>query len=501
MLKSGQFLGQKLSQQQKLSPQQIQFINLLQLPTVAMELRIKEEIEQNPLLEDISDSAEEFDSLSDEDSDTTPSDDDRTASDTDPVDSNSEIDWDSILHNTDFEGKTYAQRGDNTEWMDLPKPYHRTILENLEQQVALLNLSEPESLIAEEIIGSLDEDGYLQRELQAIVDSIVFNTGVMVYRADAERVLQKIQKLDPPGIAARDLRECLRVQLEMKSAKEPGRSDALRILATEWDAFSKKHFDKIMKRLDLSAEELKIAYDCIQHLDPKPGKSEDTSSGSGYIIPDFEVIYVPDAGETTEFPFKITLNHRNLPAVRISPSYKRMWDDLQHKEATSKDDKETQAFIKSKMESAKAFIEVISQRSNTLLSVMRTIVELQQKFFRTGATLRPMILKDVADRINMDISTVSRVVNGKYVQTKFGVYELKYFFNEGIETEDGESASNRDVKNLIESLIENEPPDKPLTDDKLVELIKEKGYIVARRTVSKYREQLGIPVARLRKSL
>lgn len=499
MLLSGQYLGQKQTMQQRLSPQQIQYIKLLQLHTTAIETRIKEEIEQNPILEDLSEPDNSYpedpnsaDSALSSGGDT---------AETNPVDANTQIDWDSILHNPDFEGKQYGQKTSDTDWRDLPKPYINTGLENLEEQVSLINLSDDERLIAEEIIGSLDNDGYLNRDIQAIVDSIVFSTGRMIFPEDAEKVLHLIQRLDPPGIASRNLRECLITQLEMKPSGLAGRNDALRILQHEWDSFSMKHFDKIAKRLNLSDENLKKAYECILALDPKPGKSDSGHHSSDYIIPDFEVIYSPEAEAKNKEAFQIILNRRNSPPLRISPSYKHMWDQLQKKSGNDGETRKTKDFIKERMESAKAFMDIIQQRSNTLINIMKTIVDIQHVFFRTGSTIKPMIRKDVADIVKMDISTISRVVNGKYVQTRFGVYELRYFFTEGIETQDGETASNRDVKNYIQVLVQNEPAHKPLTDDNLVALLKEKGYVVARRTVSKYREQLGIPVARLRKSI
>lgn len=494
MMYPGQYLGQRQSLQQKLSPQQIQYIKLLQLPTISMEMRVKEELEQNPLLEDLTETLE-----TNRESDTDRSTDDRD--ETESTDSLTEIDWDTFLHNSDYEGKNYNQ-GSNEDWTDLPKPYYQDLIENLENQASLLNLNEKEELIAEQIIGSIEEDGYMRRDLNAIVDSIIFNSGQSVQLFEVEEVLKKIQRLDPPGIAARSLQECLRIQLEQLPAEEPGRSDALRIVTQEWSAFEMKHFDKVQKRLHLSEDDLREAYACIQNLDPKPGASSGEGDAShSYIIPDFSVYYKVKDEETGEGDFHITLNRKNIPALRISPSYKRLWEELQQKAAVNEGDKETRTFIKTKMEAARAFMEAIQQRSNTLMNVMRTIVSLQETFFRQGTTLRPMILKDVAERIGMDISTVSRVVNGKYVQTSFGVFELKYFFNEGIQTTDGEDVSNRDVKNRIEELIKNESSDKPLSDDAIAAELKKDGYQVARRTVSKYREQLGIPVARLRKSI
>jgi RNA polymerase sigma-54 factor len=499
MMQNRQYLGQRQAMQQRLSPQQIQYIKLLQLPTLAVEMRIKDELEQNPLLEDSGDSFDEVNRLESGDS---MSDQTESSSDAEKSDESSEIDWDSVLHNTDYEGRTYHQGSD--DWVDIPKPYYENLLENLERQVSLLDLTEKEAAIAEQIVGSIEEDGYLRRDLRAIVDSVIFSTGHSVQEFEADVVLKKIQRLDPPGIAARTLHECLLIQLEQLPSTEPGRESALMILRLEWDAFEKKHFDKIQRKLGISSDEMREAYDCIQNLDPKPGGSSDDDTPHHYVIPDFTVLYQPEETEAEHEKngdFIISLHRKNMPKLRISRAYKHMWDELNRKHSSSDNDRETKDFIKSKMEAAKTFMDAIQQRSNTLLNVMRTIVALQETFFRHGTTLRPMILKDVADRIGMDISTISRVVNGKYVQTEFGVFELKYFFNEGIETEDGETASNRDVKNIIAELVQKEPSDRPLSDDAIAAELQKTGFRVARRTVSKYREQLGIPVARLRKSL
>jgi RNA polymerase sigma-54 factor len=492
MMHTGQYLGQRQTLQQRLSPQQIQYIKLLQLPTVSIEMRIKEELEQNPLLEEYGDDHPERD-------DERVTEDDRQEN-TESTDELSEIDWDSILANNDYEGKTYSS-ANGEDWVEIPKPYYENLLEDLERQVSLLNMSEKELLLAEQIIGSIDEDGYLRRDLNAIVDSIIFNSGEYVQMFEAEEVLKKIQRLDPPGIAARDLQECLQLQLEQLPSHEPGRNIALKIVRDEWELFEKKHFDKVQKKLNLTDEQLREAYECVQGLDPKPGGNTIGEEVLSYVVPDFTVYYQPMEDDDERGDFIIELHRKNLPALRISRAYKSMWDELQRKAARNETDNETRTFIKSKMDAARSFMEAIQQRSNTLMNVMRTIVSLQETFFRFGTTLRPMILKDIADRIGMDISTISRVVNGKYVQTEFGVYELKYFFNEGIDTEDGESASNRDVKNHIADLINKESKAKPLSDDAIADELKKMGYIVARRTVSKYREQMGLPVARLRKTL
>ena len=500
MLRPGLQINQKQTLQQKLSPQQIQYIKLLQLPTTAIEMRVKEELELNPTLEEYSPG--EFDNEFDEDVTQHPDLDIESSPDTsitDPVDDNTHIDWDSILHNREYEGASYHSEPDN--WRESNDPYFESFVERLEQQVSMLNLNEKQQLIAEEIVGSLDDDGYLRRDLTAIADRVAFEGGFMVKPDEVREILQKVQKFDPPGIGARDLRECLLLQLERKSHKLVGRDVAIRIIRDEWELFEKKHFDKVTKRLGINEEELKQAYECILMLDPKPGLDVESDTGSDYIVPDFEVYFKPSDENDEIGDFVIHLNRKNVPTLRVSPSYKKMWDELTQKKVTSDAIKDTKTFIRSKIESAKAFMDALEQRKNTLMLVMKTIVALQESFFRNGTSLRPMILKDIADRIEMDISTVSRIVNGKYVQTPFGVFELKYFFNERVETQDGSAVANRDVKNIVDDLIRNEDKSKPLSDDAITSELQNQGFLVARRTVTKYREQLNHPVARLRKEV
>lgn len=517
MITPGHKLTQRQSLQQRLSPQQIQYIKLLQLPTIALEQRIKEEMEENPLLEEVEtdelqEDAEQLDETEPVESpESEQAESEEEESEVDPVDNNEEIDWESFMANDEPEGTplTSNYNPDEEEWRNLPKPYNETLLEGLESQIGLLNFNEREELIADEIIGSLDSDGYFRRDLNAVIDSIAFNEGILITEEEAESVLKQIQKLDPPGIAARDLRECLLNQLEMLQEDTPGRDLAITTLRDHWELFEKKHYDKLSRRLDVSEEKLKEAFDCLRYLDPKPGSVDTVQESHNYIIPDFIVYYQPAVDdEGNEDPeqdgeFIITMNNRNAPKLQISPRYKEMWDELSKHNGRKTDSETTQTknFIKNKIEAARWFIESIQQRQHTLMHVMQTIVALQEDFFKHGDGLRPMILKDVADRINMDISTVSRVVNGKYVQTPFGVFELKYFFNEGLETESGEEVSNREVKNHLQELIDNEEKKRPLSDQALAKKMQEKGYMIARRTVSKYREQLNIPVARLRKEI
>ncbi|MFO7846363.1 MAG: RNA polymerase factor sigma-54 [Balneolaceae bacterium] len=499
MIKTGQNLKQSQNLQQKLSPQQIQFIKLLQLPTAAMEQRIKEEIEMNPVLEE--DDAERLEETVQENENEW--EEKKETDEVEPVDQHDEVDWDSFLHNTEYEGNNYSgSGGGNEDWKDLPDPYHESLLEELEKQVSLLDLSEDEELIADQILGSLDEDGYFRRETEAVVDNIAFNQGVLVNADDIEKVRKQIQQLDPIGIASRDLRDCLSCQIKNLKTSSEAKEHAVQIVDDHWEAFEKKHFSKLKKYLDIGDDELSEAFELIRSLDPKPGAvANPDEDNQQYIEPDFEVYYEPSETDDKDGEFVITLNRRNVPPLRISPEYKQMWDNIKKKPDQESSDKQAKRFIKDKVESAQWFIDSIIQRQNTLMNTMKTIVSLQEEFFKYGEGLKPMILKDIAERISMDISTISRVVNGKYVQTNFGVFELKYFFSEGLQTEDGEDVSNREVKNYLQEIIENENKKKPLSDQALTNLLKEKGYKVARRTVSKYREQLQIPVARLRKQI
>ncbi|MFN1835974.1 RNA polymerase factor sigma-54 [Balneola sp. MJW-20] len=500
MISNRQKLGQRqsLGQQQKLSPQQLQYIKLLQLPTIALEQRIKEELEMNPVLEEGESPEQITESLSSEEEDSKESEEALESLE------EHEVDWDEFESNTEYDGEQYSTtyNPDMDEWRDLPNPYQTSLLEELEEQVALLDLTEEEELIADQILGSLDEDGYFRREAEAVVDNIAFNHGILIKEKDVERVRRQIQQLDPIGIASSDLQECLIIQLEESPKSLKGKDLAIRILKDAWAAFEKKHFKKLLSKFNVEEADLKEAFEAIRHMDPRPGAvSKGLEETQNYIEPDFEVYWRGhNDGETDRGEFVIQLNQRNAPSLRISPDYKQMWNEIKAKKKKDRD-QNAHTFIKGKIDSAQWFIESIKQRQNTLMNTMKTIVVLQEDFFKFGDGLKPMILKDVAERIGMDISTVSRVVNGKYVQTNFGVYELKYFFNEGLETESGEEVSNREVKNLLGTMIDKEDKRKPLSDQELANRLQEKGYKVARRTVSKYREQLNLPVARLRKQI
>jgi len=486
-------LQQKQELKQKLSPQQIQYIKLLQLNTLDLEQRIQEELEENPLLEEGLDEEEqreedELDATADEMENELETDED-----------DEEFDVEDLLNNTDdlygYNRPDYSGEDDDR---DQPMPAEQTLAEQLQEQISFLNLDETDRLIAEQIIGSIDTDGYLKRDLESIIDDILFNRGVEVGEDDIERVLKQVQSLDPAGIAARDLRECLLLQLYRMNEDVKGRETAIDMLEDEYEAFTKKHFDKLQKRLDVSERELKTAFDLIrQRLDPKPGEG-DFSEQTNYITPDFTVRYVD--GE-----FVITLNGRNAPDLHISRHYRRMLQKMKAQEASNggeEVDEETRKFLKNKVDSARWFIDSINQRRHTMTLVMDAIVQLQEDFFRYGeGHLKPIIFEDVAESIDLDFSTGSRVVNGKYVQTEWGVYELKYFFSEGLETTDGEEVSNKEVKAELQRIVDNEDKTDPMSDQDLADALEEKGFKIARRTVSKYRKQLGIPVARLRKEI
>ena len=488
-------LQQKQELQQKLSPQQIQYIKLLQLNTLDLEQRIKEELEENPLIEEGLDEEEqreeeELDATAEEMENELETEDEE------------EFDVEDLLNSSDdlYGYKANPNYSGDDEDRDRPMPSDRTLAERLKDQISFLNLSETDEIIAEQIIGSIDEDGYLRREVDSIIDDILFNHGVEIDEEDVERVLKQVQSLDPAGIAARDLQECLLIQLYRMNDDVDGRNTAIEMLEDHYKSFTMKHFGKLKKRLGVDDRELKSAFDLIQQrLDPKPGEGE-FSEQTNYITPDFTVRWVD--GE-----FVITLNGRNAHNLHISRHYRRMLEKLRSQKKSDDEDEgdidqETRKFLKNKFDSARWFINSINQRRHTMSLVMDAIVQLQEDFFRYGkGNLKPMILQDVAEIIDMDISTVSRVVNGKYVQTEWGVFELKYFFSEGLETVDGGEVSNKEVKAELQRIVDNEDKTDPLSDQKLADRLEEKGFKIARRTVSKYRKHLGIPVARLRKEI
>ena len=474
-------LSQSLSQ--KLSPQQIQFIKLLQVPTAELDTRIEEELEVNPALEEGKEEKEE-EYTTDEEYE------EYESADADNIEE--------YLHD-DYSG--YKMQGDgrspDEEDKDIPISVGSTLHERLIAQLGYLKLDEREDLIGRQLIGSIDADGYIRRELEAIVNDMAFSIGLETDEEELENTLYKIQEFDPPGIGARNLQECLGLQLERKDESTAYRDIALKIIYKCFNEFSKKHYDKISKKLSISDEELKGAISLITKLNPKPGgTSNEATARTQYLIPDFIL-------NNNNGKLELTLNSRNAPQLRVSRSYSDMLHAYDKSDKKDKKLKETVSFIKQKLDSAKWFIDAIKQRQNTLLNTMQAIIDYQYDYFLEGdeSKLRPMILKDIAEKINMDISTVSRVANSKSIQTEFGIFPLKYFFSEGIATDSGEDVSSREVKNKLRDIIEGEDKAKPLSDDKLEKLLRAEGYNIARRTVAKYREQLNIPVARLRKQL
>jgi RNA polymerase sigma-54 factor len=485
-------LRQNLSQKQiqKLSPQQIQLMKLLQIPTAILEQRIKEELEANPALEE--GDSENFESDNDSDSNDERDNDAEESSSEDVVDISDYLSDDDYGYTSQSDG--YNQ---NEENKTIPIAVSGTFHDYLNDQLGLLNLDETEVKIAEQLVGSIDDDGYIRRELDAIIDDLAFTQNVMTTEAELEAMLKVIQKFEPAGVGARTLQECLLLQIVRREGDPKSITIAKNILEHHFEAFTKKHYEKLMRALDIDEAQLKSAIDEILKLNPKPGGSlQQTRSENQYIIPDFTI-------KNNNNELEIYLNSRNAPELRVSDSFKEMMRAYNRSEKKDKKQKDAIVFIKQKIDSAKWFIDAIIQRQHTLLSTMQAIVDYQEEFFLTGdeTKLRPMILKDIAEITHLDISTVSRVANSKYVQTEFGTFLLKYFFSESITTESGEEVSTREVKKILDDLIGNEHKSRPLSDQKLTELLKEKGYNIARRTVAKYREQLNIPVARLRKEL
>ncbi len=487
MLKQG--LHQKL--QQKLSPQQIQLMKLLQVPTIALEQRIKQEIEENMALVEGGDEEAPQDESSIDDQ--IGEQDEADNSTEDEFDLNDYIDPDDA---PDYKYEANNRSKDDEE-KNIPFVSGVSFHDLLRTQLSFRNLSDKQKSIAEFIIGNIDDSGYLRRESIAIVDDLAFTQNISTNKEEVEAIIKIIQNFDPPGIAARDLRECLLLQLERKEKTEDVLL-AVVILKRFFDAFTKKHYSKIIQRLNISEEQLKNAIDEIIKLNPKPGNTlSESAKVNQHIVPDFIILH--EDGKLI-----LQLNGRNAPELHISRTYKNMLQAYSdQKGKNNKQMKDAMTFVKQKIDSAKWFIDAIKQRQNTLLSTMKTIMEYQYEYFQTGdeTKLRPMILKDIAEKVHLDISTISRVVNSKYVQTPFGTFKLKSFFSEGMITQSGEEVSTREIKKILLNIIEKENKRKPYTDEKLAVFLKDNGYNIARRTIAKYREQLNIPVARLRKEL
>jgi RNA polymerase sigma-54 factor len=483
-----QRLQQKLLQ--RLSPQQIQLMKLLQVPTASLETRIKEELEENPALELEPERFEEKENTSEE---FEPAEE----STTDSYEEDSVSDY---IQDDDDEAD-YKLRDTNypefSEEKEHPIQSGTSFYDLLTDQLHLLNLNETQQIIAEQVVGSIDEDGYLRRDTSAMVDDLAFRQNLIVTEADVEAIIEMIQQFDPPGVAARNLQECLLLQLKRKEHADSLATLAIIILTNYFDEFSRKHYDKIQKAISITEDEMRAVIQLVTKLNPKPGgEAPDEAQELKYVIPDF---FIYNNGGKLE----LTLNSRNAPELRISEGYRDMLRDYEKGAKNDKRQKEAVLFIKQKIDAAKWFIDAIQQRQQTLLLTMQAILEHQQDFLMSGdeSDLRPMILKDVAAATGLDISTVSRVANSKYVQTEFGTFRLKYFFNEALVTDTGEEISTREVKRILSDLVATEDKRNPVSDERLTELLQEKGYEIARRTVAKYREQLMIPVARLRREL
>ncbi len=512
-------LKQRISQKllQKLSPQQIQLMKLLQIPTATLEQRIKEELEANPAL----DEGEEVD-----ESEIAKNEEDSFASGSSSDDGNEkDAENDEIYKEEEFELDDYITEyieddpssyklkvnniSPDDEDKTIPVVVENTFHEYLEEQVGMLDFKdEREENIAHQIVGSIDDDGYLRREPIAIIDDLMFSHNIATTEEEVNAILKRIQCFDPPGVGAADLKECLLIQLNLK--KEQHKEDlhddhsinvAIRLIANYFNEFSKKHYQKMQRYLGISEQQLKEAIDEILKLNPKPASGYKTNSTRGihYIVPDFII-------QNREGELDLSLNSRNAPDLRINDQYKDMlksYKDNKREKRSNKQEKEAIMFIKQKIDSAKWFIDAIRQRQQTMYKTMYSIMQYQYDFFLTGdqKKLRPMILKDIADITGLDISTVSRVANSKFVQTEFGTKRLKDFFSESLQTNSGEEVSTLEVKKILTDIIEEESKRKPLSDEKLKNILRDKGYNIARRTVAKYREQLNIPVARLRKQL
>ncbi|MDT0648558.1 RNA polymerase factor sigma-54 [Autumnicola edwardsiae] len=483
-----QQLNFKLSQ--KLSPQQIQLMKLIQLPTQAFEQRLKQEIEENPALEDGREEAkDEFE--------------DNFSNENDSEDDN----YDEALEDfnvddylSDDEIPSYRLNANNYSADDEDKqvPYASgtSFTQHLKSQLNTFRFNETEQEIAEFLVGSVDESGYIRRSIQDIVDDLAFTQNVYTDEETVEKVLLRVQKLDPAGVGARSLQECLLIQLKRKESTEAV-SLAYDLLEQSFDHFSKKHYSKLLSRHDISEDQLRDAIEVIEHLNPKPGGAFSGNTRMvEHVIPDFTIKIV-------DGDLELSLNGRNAPEMHVSRDYSNMLKGYKESKKKTKEQKDAVMFIKQKLDAAKWFIEAIKQRQQTLMVTMSSIMNYQKEYFLTGdeRNLRPMILKDIADEIEMDVSTVSRVANSKYVDTPYGTKLIKEFFSESMKNDQGEDVSTREIKKILEMSIEEEDKKKPLTDEKLAKVLKDKGYPIARRTVAKYREQLDIPVARLRKEI
>lgn len=478
-------LKQRLQQKllQKLSPQQIQMIKLLEIPSMQLEQRIKKEIEENPALEEGDDESLE------------------ESYEEKAVNEDEDFSIDEYVNTDDIPSyKLNAKNYSGAELKpDIPFSVGSSFQDYLESQLGMRDIDEHKRALVSYLIGNLDDDGYLRRPIEAIVDDLDFTLNIKTSDQELEEALKLLQDFEPTGVGARDLQECLLLQIGAKDQHNPDIQIADKILRHHFEEFTKKHYDKIINRLGITEPDLKDAVDEILKLNPKPGGSysDPHSKVAEHVIPDFIL-------ENRDGDLQLSLNSRNVPELRVSRTYSEMLQSYSESRGKStKQQKEAVSFVKQKLDSAKWFIDAIRQRQNTLMVTMEAIIQFQKDYFQEGeeTRLRPMILKDIADLTGLDISTISRVANSKYIQTHFGIYPLKYFFSEGMQTDSGEEVSTREIKKILEECIEGESKRKPLTDDELADILQSKGYQIARRTIAKYREQLNIPVARLRKEL
>lgn len=485
-------LSQKLSQQQKLSPQQIQYQKLLQLNTMALEQRIKTELELNPILEEVMEEEIEL-SLDADEKDNS----DETGEEEEVIDSSKdEFELEDFMNDSEYEyDSDKLNKSKDDEIYQPLTPAKESLSEHLREQLRMLNLDDNMYTLGEEIIGNLDSDGYLKSDLNEILKELEVFEHIAISSESAEALLKKIQTFDPVGIAARTLQECLLVQLKNLSLDPYYSYLAEELLEKYFNDFTQKRYDVIKQKMSLTDEGLKATIELIQNLNPKPGEGNIESVEMNQITPDFLI-------EKVDNNFVITLNDRSVPSVTLSKTYLEMMDQNKRSKKSSSQDKNTYKFLREKFESAKWFIACIQQRRETLMKIMQAIVEKQYEFFDKGPKfLRPMIYKDIAEEIRMDISTISRVVNGKYVESPMGIHELKYFFSEGLSTDSGEEVSNKHIKERLKEIIDSETKNSPYSDDRLAEMLNDEGVHIARRTVAKYREQLRIPIARLRREL
>ena len=493
---SSQRLTQTQKMLQKLSPQQILLMKLLQIPTMELSSRIKEEIEENPALEEIEN--ENFnDDVNDNDDNLEDDQDYDNSDDYDPL-----SDFDDYMQDDDDDDAAYKLKTNNhsrdDDHYEAPISDEDSFQDILIQQLGYRKLDEKKYKIGTYIIGNLDDSGYLSRPITGIMDDLLFTQNIDVNEEEVMEVLHIIQEFDPAGVGATNLQECLLIQLlRLQEDNEEDIDYTLPIIIIRqyFNEFTKKHYDKIIKKSGISERQFRAALKEILKLNPKPGGSVGGAQRSNYVIPDFAIYN--NCGK-----LELTLNSRNTPELHVNKDYIGMLSDFS-KQKNSKSNKEAINFVKNKIDSAKWFIEAIKQRHNTLYVTMEAIMEYQKEYFLTGdeTKLKPMILKDISEKVGLDISTISRVANSKYVQTAFGTFPLKSFFSESLTNDEGEEVSTREIKKILMDCIEQEDKSKPLTDDVLTQILKEKGYNIARRTIAKYREQLDIPVARLRKEM